>query len=389
MHLAYIIARGGGPEAYLKTLAPWLLACGHRISVLYTGTAPFQSGMPDGVNVCFVPRRNLHYYLGRLTGKYRLWARRLRTLETSWEAGRVLESLHLQMPVDVIEVTEGYSIGRMTRRWPVIVRAHGSDWAFRHFCRDGDGTWDKILVREQARQFQQAHMVSPLSEHYADFLSDACQLPRSAFVPLPYPIDHRRFSPDAQGLPADAPVSLLSIGRLEHRKGSDVAVRAMNHVWREFPQARLYFLGREAQYQQSDLLALVPESQRQQIIFPGFLPYHALPDYYRSASLYLALTQFETFGYTVLEALACGTPVIACPTGAVPELLEDGCTGRLVPFDDAERAGQAIVELLRDDANRAEMSRAARQKAEQYALDIVGPAHLEMYERARQKFSVH
>jgi glycosyltransferase involved in cell wall biosynthesis len=387
LHIVYVIAPGGGPEAYVKTLAPWLIKQGHQVSVIFTGGKPFDAQMPAGVKTWFAKSRQGHYYLGKLVGKFRLWAQRYRTMETSLEVERILFQVHREQPVHVVELTEGYDSQRISRRFPVVVRAHGSVWAFRHFCQDDDCRWDHILVREQAGQFRHAHVVSPLSRQYACFLSTACNIPRNVFQELPYPVDLDRFSPDGDHLSDAADISLISIGRLEHRKGSDAAVQAMNMLWETFPDAHLYLLGNEAQFTRSDLHSLAKETHRPKIVFPGFVLHEQVPTFLRSMKVYLALTQYETFGYTILEAMACGVPVVSCPVGAVPELVQDGVNGRLVPFGDVTLAAQAVLDLLRDDSLYRRMSRNARKTALAYSLQVIGPRHINMYTQALDGFA--
>jgi glycosyltransferase involved in cell wall biosynthesis len=283
-------------------------------------------------------------------------------------------------------MTEGYYVRGISKRWAVILRAHGSDWAFRHFCEEDDTTWDQIAINEQARQFRHAHVVSPLSKHYSEYLSAVCNLPGYMFQELPYPIDIDRFTPIGRSNPDIIHNSLMTIGRLEHRKGSDVAVQAMNSVWKSVDDARLYMLGSESQFTRNSLAGLADKKHRGQVMFPGFIEHGHLPSYYRAIKAYFAPTQYETLGYTILEAMSCGVPVVACPTGAVPELVEDGVNGKLVPFGQPEYAAQEIINLLKDEPKRQNMGTKARETALKYSLNIIGAKHVEMYERARSIF---
>ena len=126
----------------------------------------------------------------------------------------------------------------------------------------------------------------------------------------------------------------MSVGRLEHRKGTNVLFEALPAVWEGFHDLRVHLLGSESGFTREELLKMVPVAKREQVVFPGFLPHDRLPEYYRPTTVYVTPTQYETFGYTILEAMACGCPVISCRVGAVPELIEDGVHGVLVPFGD-------------------------------------------------------
>jgi glycosyltransferase involved in cell wall biosynthesis len=374
MHIVYIIAPGGGPEAYTKTFSPWLLAQGHSVSLICVCDPNRQQlSYPEGVIVHYVNPTGFHYYLAKIVGGFRSWPRRLRALETGWAVHKTIRQINRKSPIDLIEVTEGFPIRRLTKHWPVVVRAHGSDWVFRQQCQDGDRKGDVFLIRAAARQFRQATRVSPLSKDYALTLSHAVKVPLEVFEPMPYPIDTAFFSPEGETVKFnDLPV-LMSIGRLEHRKGTDILLKAMNQVWDAFPDARLVLLGKLAGFTYDELLSLIPTNKHDHLVLPGFIEHSKIPAYLRAVDLYLAPTQYETLGYTILEAMACGKAVISCTVGAVPELITHQVNGWLVPFGDHGQLAAAIIKLLKDRALRKDLETAAREKAEQYRMSVICP----------------
>ena len=96
---------------------------------------------------------------------------------------------------------------------------------------------------------------------------------------------------------------------------------------------------------------------------PPVAPPEQLVPYYRAADVYLHAAKAETFPNTVVEALACGTPVIGTAVGGVPEQVRDGVTGRLVPAADAQAMATATLALARDDSKLAAMGLAAADHA--------------------------
>jgi glycosyltransferase involved in cell wall biosynthesis len=91
-----------------------------------------------------------------------------------------------------------------------------------------------------------------------------------------------------------------------------------------------------------------------------------------SADLFLLPTDRESFGLSALEALASGTPVIGANAGGLPEVVEDGVTGALLPVGDVEGMAAAALRLLRDRQLWSRMSRAAAADARaRYALDDI------------------
>ncbi|GBC77092.1 N-acetyl-alpha-D-glucosaminyl L-malate synthase [bacterium HR08] len=88
-----------------------------------------------------------------------------------------------------------------------------------------------------------------------------------------------------------------------------------------------------------------------------------IADFLSIADLLLLPSEMEAFGLAALEAMACEVPVIASRTGGVPEVVEDGVTGVLLPCGDIEAMAQAATALLQDDERRREMGRRARERA--------------------------
>ena len=99
--------------------------------------------------------------------------------------------------------------------------------------------------------------------------------------------------------------------------------------------------------------------------FLGTVSLPALIRAYRMADLLVLPSIWqESYGLPVAEAMACGVPVLASASGGVPELVEDGVTGRLVPRLDAEALTRALREMSADPARLREMGAAARLRAE-------------------------
>jgi glycosyltransferase involved in cell wall biosynthesis len=85
--------------------------------------------------------------------------------------------------------------------------------------------------------------------------------------------------------------------------------------------------------------------------------------YYQAADVYVHSAKVENFPYAVLEAMACGVPVVASAVGGIPEQIEDGETGFLVPPGDIEALARSLHLLLADDVLRARLSFQAAAKA--------------------------
>jgi glycosyltransferase involved in cell wall biosynthesis len=102
---------------------------------------------------------------------------------------------------------------------------------------------------------------------------------------------------------------------------------------------------------------------------------------YNAADVFVISSLQDNLPNTVLEAMACGTPVVGFAVGGVPDMVRHGVTGLLVPPQDVAALRTAICELLKDPVRRIEMAANCRDIAvKEYSLEIQSKRHVELYE---------
>ncbi len=113
----------------------------------------------------------------------------------------------------------------------------------------------------------------------------------------------------------------------------------------------------------------------------GLVDVAVLTSALRSADVYCAPnTGGESFGIVLVEAMAAGTAVVASNLDAFRRVLEDGEAGRLVPVEDSAALGEALIEMLSDDAVRARYVDAATAAVQRYDWSVVADVILQVYE---------
>ena len=116
------------------------------------------------------------------------------------------------------------------------------------------------------------------------------------------------------------------------------------------------------------------------VVFLG--KHQAVAELLSCADLLLLPSETESFGLTALEAMACGAPVIATNAGGLPEVVEDGVSGRLFDVGDVSGMAAAGVELLADETLRSRFAEAGRRIArERFSAEAVVPRYEAVYQR--------
>jgi glycosyltransferase involved in cell wall biosynthesis len=165
--------------------------------------------------------------------------------------------------------------------------------------------------------------------------------------------------------PADAPrrPDALFVGALEAPKSVDVLIEAWRDVRDRVPGARLTIVGagsHESALRRQAALASLDGSVR----FAGSVPRERVRGLLDASRVLVLPSRSEGLGRVILEAFARGRPVVASNVGGIPELVDDGVTGRLVPAEDPEALAKALAELLADPSLSTAMGAAARTRVE-------------------------
>jgi len=178
--------------------------------------------------------------------------------------------------------------------------------------------------------------------------------------------------PDAAG---DGPV-LLSVGNLVELKGHHIAVQALA----ELPGAVLLIAGHGPERGALERLAQA-QGVAGRVRFLGLVPHDALPDWYAAADALVLASSREGIPNVVMEAMACGTPVVATAVGGIPEVVPEPLAGRLLGERSPPALAAAVRSLLADPPDRA----AVRRHAEGYTWAATTAAHLDVLEAARRR----
>ncbi len=169
---------------------------------------------------------------------------------------------------------------------------------------------------------------------------------------------------DAYGVDPDRP-SVIFVGRITRQKGVPVLLRAAAAL---DPAAQLVLCAGQPDTPElaAEVEGLVAElrATRSGVIWiPEMLPKPAVIQLLSHATVFACPSLYEPLGIVNLEAMACGTAVVASAVGGIPEVVSDGETGLLVPSDDPAALAAALGALIADPARATALGRAGRERA--------------------------
>ena len=359
----------GGIGIWTHNLARSLAKAGHEVSVVCRGGA-HTVDFEDGVWVHrIVPRRRP---VGAMGDVPRPMADHCNSV-----AAEVASIADLR-GVDVVSAPiwdlEGEAL-RREGRFPVVTSLHTTyrmslpskpEWT-RHeeYFR---GHVEPIIAAEDRIVREGLALLANSEAIVRDVFAGASSIPDADRIALvPHGLD------DAAGDPVDVigdgSVRVLYVGRLERRKGIDTLVAAAEIFLPGRPHARLSVVGDETNDFERPWRDVVAEAARQRpdmgrIEMPGFVSPTELTRRYASCDVFVAPSRYESFGLIYLEAMRFGKPCVGTFAGGVPEVIEDGVTGILVPPGDPDALAAAVARLVDDEGLRREMGRRGRERFE-------------------------
>lgn len=164
------------------------------------------------------------------------------------------------------------------------------------------------------------------------------------------------------GLPAGSQV-LLNVARVSPQKGLLYALRALPGILRQYPQAHLVSVGATTDPRWTAELKREAETLGVADHFHMLGARANVVDFLRACDIFVFPSLYEGLGIALIEAMAAGCVCVATNTGPIPEVVQNGKDGVLVPSADADALARAVCELLGDPARRAELGAAAKETA--------------------------
>jgi glycosyltransferase involved in cell wall biosynthesis len=308
-----------------------------------------------------------------------------KTTGFSFKAVRALRKHILQVQADVIH---SHNLGTLIyaalatlggRTHPIVHGEHGQ-------VQKQDLTPKRLAQRRWL--FKLCHSVHVVSSSVRDNLQDLGLDPQKKIVVTPNGVDSQRFSPSLDcaaakrdlGFPGEA-IVIGIVGRLVALKRHEMLFAAFEKLAPQWPSLRLLVVG-DGGVDREHIISLIkahPFADR--ILWAGHQD--DLPKYYRAMDLLAAPSEIEGLSNAVLEAMACGVPVLAHSACGNAEVIEDGLTGYLSDIHDAATLAACIEARLKDAASLAQCGSGARETVlKRYSMEAMAECYRKLYRDA-------
>ncbi len=294
---------------------------------------------------------------------------------------------------DVIHIQNQFPFARVIRRFnpstPIVLHMHG-DWL---------SELDAGFVAPSVRAVDQ---VLTCSDHLGTRADRVWSGPSWRRATVPNGVDGNWLEADRAESPTP---EILFVGRMSPEKGLHHLIEAFIDIAGRNPDVRLKIVGPHALLPRESIVdvaedpevralerfyggpkywdqleGMVPSELADRVDFVHAMPQRDLLDHYRTAAMLVNPSLSESFGMSLVEAMAAGCPVIGTTAGGMPEVVDDGVTGLLVSPADTAALTAAIETLLADPGLRERMGVAGRARvAERFTWDTIADSVSDVY----------
>jgi L-malate glycosyltransferase len=194
-------------------------------------------------------------------------------------------------------------------------------------------------------------------------------------------IDEFTYDPNARDIEK---FRILCVSRLTPRKGIHYLIESTKYLKNEYPNIQVDIVGDGEQH--TELTAKAHDLElNDHCIFHGLVPHDEITPFYKQASIFVLPSANEGMSNTMLEALACGLPLVATDTGGTRELVRDGENGFIIKMKDPEDIAEKIKKIMTNDELRIHMAEASRHLAEQMSWKNVAEKYVDLYQEVTKK----
>jgi glycosyltransferase involved in cell wall biosynthesis len=371
----------GGVETHLTIILPQMVNCGHRVSLLTGSTNGAKArDKYEGVDIYRVPIMDLNW----------LYKRGLEGIKE--EVHNVFSSFLNDVEPDVLHAHNMHYFSEAhaetiqnlakERNIPLILTAHN--------------IWDDLVFLELTHKIDWTHIIAV--SHFIKKEIIGIGIDDQKITVIHHGIDQNKFHPKV-----DTAKILKKYPRLKNKKivfhpariglakGCDTSIKAMSFVKEDYPDIMLVLAGSKniidwGETQQKDiayLVSLIKHFKLEENCLIDSYTLEEMKELYAASDICVyPSSSNEPFGLTMLEAMASAKPIIITNSGGMPEVIDDGINGYVIPVREFELLAEKIKNLLRDKKLINRLGYTGRQIVEaQYTKERVTKDILSIYKK--------
>jgi glycosyltransferase involved in cell wall biosynthesis len=367
-------------------MIPALVDAGHRVTVFANAKENRRFKAEGGrVSVHHFRLPSAHWYAAKVPGVRSLLTLPLRQLEWSVAFYRQVAKVAVQDKIDVLESSEAGALF-LNRIAPLVIRLHGSEFAFRKHAGmplNFSVRWNDFM---EASSSKHAFAITAPSHFQANEVTNhrGWRAGRVHVVPNPISATMLKAGLEFERNGGSEPLVLFT-GRLAPVKGIETLLAAAKLVHDRKPGITFVLAGPWQMPHPPQHYGLeIKRKSANGVQWVGAQDQSELIAWYKRASLFVMPSYYESFGISVVEAMAFGLPVVCARAGGIPETVDEGVTGVLLEPGNPSQLADMILQLFADSQRRGSLGRAGQAKGfGEFGTTQVVRQTLEIYKQAR------
>lgn len=306
----------GGIATYQKNMAEELVKQGNEVFVICRGLKESKKYIENGVNITRIFVEQTQNQIWNYEEYRRLVAKELKELQDNNK-------------IDIIEVPDWGAetiFFEKYRKVPIVVRLHTPLKVWLKYNKNNFGKVTKKMLKWENYMIKHADLVTCCSEALKDIIiKDFRMSPDNIYV-TPNPANIKNFYYDKNIKKKD---ELLFVGSLEERKGVIVLAKALNIVFKEYPNLKIKFIGKDTTRNSKNISTIefikeiVDTKYQDNLIFVGQIPNYDLNLYFNQAKVGIFPSLFDNFPYVILESMITGIHIVGSKNSGMVEMLND------------------------------------------------------------------
>jgi glycosyltransferase involved in cell wall biosynthesis len=223
--------------------------------------------------------------------------------------------------------------------------------------------------------YQESTIINPVSERSAEIIRKEFKIPSEKIRVIPNPVDLLQFQGKIKHhLDFDY---VLFVGRLDKRKNLEILLKAFKELSQKNLKLVIFGDGPERKHLEEEASRL---GIAKYVIFTGFQPDAVKIDYLKQAKVFALTSTQEGFGISIIEAMACGIPVVSTDCGGPRDIINNEKNGFLVRVGDYKTVAQRISMIITEQSLSKNVGKAGKKSVERFDIEKIGNLFLEEYE---------